>query len=202
MPEERRCPSCRALVALDADWCGQCFTSLAEIPQTHDEVGATSASPDAAGWPCRVCGSRNPIESDVCVTCGTPFATLMREEPERRDVAPRDAVAWSLLFPGLGHRAVGRTTDGVVRGIVFALSFGMALLLGVAGVRSGPAFAVFLLLLLTGLAVYALSAVEAHRLASGGDLLIPSRPLLWALVGLIFVSIAILALAVMGATRR
>lgn len=149
-----------------------------------------------------MCGGRNPIDADTCETCGTPFAALMRDEPERRDVSPKDAVAWSLLFPGLGHRAVGRTPDGVARGIVFALSFGMALLLGVAGVRSGPAFGVFLLLLVTGLAVYALSALEAYRLASGGDLLVPSRALLWVLVGVIFVSIVMLALAVVSATRR
>jgi hypothetical protein len=126
----------------------------------------------------------------------------MREEPVRRDVSPKDAVAWSLLFPGLGHRAVGRTTDGAVRGIVFALAFGMALLIGVAGVRSGPAFGVFLLLLLSGLGIYVLSAVEAYRLASGGDLLVSSRALMWILVGVIFLAIVMLALAVVSATRR
>jgi ribosomal protein L40E len=214
--EDRRCPSCHALVALDADWCGQCFTSLVEPVSAPERIEPASASeriepasrsgdgaaPPEAGWPCRVCGGRNPIEADSCETCGTPFAALMRDEPERRDVSPKDAVAWSLLFPGLGHRAVGRTSDGVVRGVVFVLSFGMALLLGIAGVRSGPAFVVFLLLLVTGLAVYALSAVEAHRLASGGDLVVPSRPLLWVLVGVVFASIVMLALAVVSATRR
>jgi len=126
----------------------------------------------------------------------------MREETERPDVSPKDAVAWSLLFPGLGHRLVGRPTDGFARGVTFGLAFGMSLLVGVAGVRSGPALGVFLVLLLTGLTVYVGSAVEAHRLASGGDLLVSSRVLMWILVGVIFLSIALLALAVVTATRR
>jgi hypothetical protein len=60
----------------------------------------------------------------------------------------------------------------------------------------------FLLLLVTGLAVYVLSAVEANRLAQGGDVLVPSRTLMWVLVGVIFLTIIILALAVVSATRR
>lgn len=200
---------------MDAEWCGQCFASLVdESSEGGTEIG--TGSPTAAdeepgpapgqgteaGWPCGVCGARNPIDADSCLTCGTPFAMLMREETDRPEVAPKDAVAWSLLFPGLGHRLVGRSTDGFARGVVFALAFGMSMLVGVAGVRSGPALGVFLVLLVTGLAVYVVSAVEAHRLATGGDLLVPSRVLMWILVGVIFLSIALLALAVVTATRR
>lgn len=220
MPDEPRCPHCHALVSVDAEWCGQCFTSL--IPERSGEpsgqppdepgdeppvepsgtVDPVSGGPPSAAWPCGVCGGRNPIDADSCQTCGTPFAALMRADEERPEVEPKDAVAWSLLFPGLGHRAAGRGTDGLARGVLFGLAFGMAMLIGVAGVRSGPALGVFLLLLTTGLAVYVLSAVEAHRLASGGDLLVASRTLLWVLVGVIFLSIVLLALAVVTATRR
>lgn len=165
-------------------------------------TGEAAAGDAVGGWPCRACGERNPIDADACVTCGTPFAATMREEPERPDVAPKDAVAWSLLFPGLGHRAVGRPADGVARGIVFVLTFGMAVLLGIAGVRSGPAFGVFVLLLVAGVGTYVFAAVESWRLASGGDLLIASRTLLWVLVGVVFASVALLALAVVSTTRR
>ena len=163
--------------------------------------GATAVEADTAWWPCAVCGARNPIELDACARCGTPFADLMRDVPGgTRRSEPKEALAWSLIFPGLGHRVAGRPLDGLSRGVLFAMSFAMALLLGVAGVRSGPTFAVFALFLLTALVVYGGSAYEAYRIAQGGDLLIGSRPLLWVLVGLILLSVVMLALAVASAS--
>jgi hypothetical protein len=218
VPDERRCPSCDALVAADASWCGQCYTSLTVAASAVEEATASAPVTDAVGdgqasatagasegrlayWPCPVCDARNPIENDACVTCGTPFAAVMRSEPERAHVEPKDALAWSLLFPGLGHRKVGRPMDGLARGVLFGLSFGLAVLVGFSGVRSGPMFAVFLLLLLAGLGVYVLSALEAYRLAEGGDLLVPSRVLMWVSVGVVFLAVAMLALAVVTTTR-
>jgi hypothetical protein len=227
--DQRRCPNCDALVALDATWCGQCFarleeptdserpgrTDAAERPGTTDGAEPTTAgSADAAVgdvarteraaafWPCPVCDTANPIDADACVTCGTPFAEVMRREPDRPVVDAKDAVAWSLVFPGLGHRLVGRSTDGIARGVLFAIAFSMALLTGFGGVRSGPALGVFMIFLATALGVYVLAAVEAARLANGGDLLIPSRLLLWVLVLVIFVAVAMLAVAVVTSTRR
>jgi ribosomal protein L40E len=211
---DRRCPNCGALVAVDAEWCGQCFADLRARPEeplppavvrpTADPTGAgddgddtDAVSSDQAWWPCSVCGARNPIELEACARCGTPFADLMREVPtDRPSAEPKEALAWSLIFPGLGHRAVGRPLDGLSRGVLFGMSFAMALLLGFAGVRSGPTFVVFALFLLAALVAYAGSAYEAYRLASGGDLLVGSRPLLWVLVGLILLSVVMLALAV------
>ena len=219
---ERRCPSCGALVAADADWCGQCFADLrppppapsqppppptSGVPRTSGAAVATDApvptseAVDGAWWPCAVCGARNPLELDACARCGTPFADLMREAPSERPRAePKEALAWSLIFPGLGHRVAGRPLDGLARGVLFGMSFAMALLLGFAGVRSGPTFAVFALFLLTALVVYGGSAYEAYRIADGGDVLIGSRPLLWVLVGLILLSVVMLALAVASAS--
>ena len=212
---ERRCPSCDALVAPDAEWCGQCFADL----RSRDEAQPASAAPPARGgtaedgddvaasdvdarawWPCAVCGARNPIELDACARCGTPFADLMRDAPEVKSAEPKEALAWSLIFPGLGHRAAGRPLDGLARGVLFGVSFAMALLMGVAGVRSGPTFGVFVLFLVTALVVYGGSAYEAYRIAEGGDVLISSRALLWVLVGLILLSVVMLALAVASAS--
>jgi len=206
--EERRCPSCQALVAADATWCGQCYASLV-VPPRRDEPapapplgGVTDGGErTAAYWPCPVCGARNPIEADTCVTCGTPFAQVMRDATPGRTVDPKDAVTASLVFPGLGHRKVGRGTDGLARGVLFALSFGMAMLVGISGTRSPALFLVFVLFLATALAVYAFSAYEASRLAKGGDLLISSRVLLWVLVGLVMLSTLLLAMAVVTANR-
>jgi hypothetical protein len=216
--DERRCPSCQALASADAAWCGQCFASLdpdvSGAASTRDgtvpglETGAGEPASDGTSrpapyWPCPACGERNPIESDACVTCGTPFAALMRTEAEKAEVAPRDALVWSLVFPGLGHRKAGRPADGVARGLLFGVTVGMAILVMFGGGEGGAATSgVSLLLLLAGLGVYGLSAVEAYRLAEGGDLLIPSRMLLWVLVGVIFLAIGLLGLAVVTAARR
>ena len=54
----------------------------------HDHRGA-----DAPGWPCAVCGTRNPIESDFCETCGASFASLMRQETVHIKVDPQGGVA-------------------------------------------------------------------------------------------------------------
>jgi hypothetical protein len=208
---ERRCPACGALVSADAAWCGQCYADLRTLepePTPGDgsddrsgRPGEPTPSPEEPFWPCPVCAGRNPIELEACATCGTPFAELMRDEPVRPDITPKDALAWSLVFPGLGHRLAGRPLDGLARGVLFAVAFLMALLVGFAGVRSGLAFLVFALFLLTGLAVYAGSAFEAYRLASGGDLLVSSRTLLWVLVGVVLVAVVLLALVVVGASR-
>jgi ribosomal protein L40E len=212
---ERRCPNCNALAAPDAEWCGQCFASLREAPSppmpdppapaaTATGEGAAETDEAArrpAGWPCAVCGGRNPIESDVCATCGTPFATVMRTDPARRPVDPQEAVRWSLIFPGLGHRLVGRSMDGLARGALFAISMAMAVLLAFAGSASAATTGVLLLFVFAGLAVYAGSAVEAGRLARGGELIVGSRFLMWILVGMTFLSVGALALAVVGATR-
>ena len=219
---DRRCPSCGALVATDADWCGQCFATLSVSPEpdpvpasapvggaTDDRASAPpAASPEGeaastlpAFWPCPVCQARNPVAADACETCGTPFAQAMRGGSERPHVTPREAVTRSLIFPGLGHRAAGYATDGFVRAILFGISLSIAVLAGLGGVGSVALLAIVVVNLITAIGVYVLSAVEASRLAEGGDLLVPSRTLLWVLVGEVFLSIAIVGFAVVSATR-
>lgn len=228
---ERRCPSCGALVGPGAEWCGQCFARLvpepgggaqrrgagplpAEPGGTGEAAGPApgSAAPPAPGtvpaevpgpalpaWPCPVCGNRNPLEADACQACGTPFARLF-EEGQRPQVSPRDAVVRSLLFPGAGHAAAGRTGEGVLRGVLFAWTLGMAALFlsawrgtaaVVAGLYGGAA-----------LAVYVLSALEAHRLAEGEEPLVPTRALLWGSVALIAASGLLVALTIVAAAGR
>jgi hypothetical protein len=149
-----------------------------------------------------VCGEHNPIEADACTVCGTPFAAMMRLDGSAERGTPRDALAWSLIYPGLGHRKAGLPLDGLARGILFTMTFGMALLIGLGGVRSGPVFALFVVYLLLALAVYAGSAYEARKVALGGGLIVPSRPLMWATVGLMLLSVVSLAVAVGTATAR
>lgn len=127
---------------------------------------------------------------------------MMRMAGSQERASPRDAVAWSLVFPGLGHRKGGLPLDGLARGILFTMTFGMALLIGLGGASSGTVFGLFLVYLVLALAVYGGSAYEAYRVARGGGLLVPSRPLMWATVGLMLLSVVALAVAVGAATSR
>jgi hypothetical protein len=227
--QDRRCPSCGALVSADAQWCGQCFTSLTE-PLPADEpappanrpaapadervpasggVGTSEPAGTGAGaprtaptWPCPTCGTDNEIELDACAVCGTPFAALMRQDDRPPEIAPKDALAWSLIFPGLGHLKTGHGADGLARGVLFLLLFAMALLTGLSGSSVGAVLGLFAVFMCLALAVYAGSAYEAYRLASGGEPLVSARTLLWVTVGVILVSIVLLAVTVMTAARR
>jgi hypothetical protein len=200
-------------VSADAAWCGQCYASLVGVSAepgeptppvatraTNDEVlAAPSTEPF---WPCPVCGTRNPIDADLCRTCGTSFAEVMRADAERPDVTPKEALTSSLLFPGLGHRKVGRPMDGLARSVLFVVTGGMALLLGTTGLRTAVAFAAFALFFLAAVAIYALTAYEAYRLAEGASPFVSSRQLLWAFAAVISASVAIIAIAVVSGSRR
>ena len=198
----------------DAQWCGQCFAPLGPDAPAVPEGPAGPAAPSPPGtaeagagpkrdatWPCQVCGAGNPLDADVCATCGSPFAASMRAHEERPAVRPRDAVVWSLIFPGLGHRLVGRSLDGFARGALFAMTAGMSVLLAFSA-SGGATAAVLIAFVLAAVGTYVLSAVEAARLAEGGDVMVASRVLLWVLVGMTFLSVGALAVAVMGASRR
>jgi ribosomal protein L40E len=204
-----RCPNCSALVSEDAEWCGQCFTSLRVAPAPASPTlpaptrtpGPATAGGDGsvvATWPCPTCGAQNPIELDVCAVCGTSFAQLLRQEELRPSISPRDAFVWSLTFPGLGHAKAGRGPDGIARATLFVLTFGLALIIVISGVHSAPVLGVVALLLVSALTVYLGSAVEAYRIASGEAPLVSARALLWATVALIMVSVALLSLSVVG----
>jgi ribosomal protein L40E len=200
-------------VSADADWCGQCFTSLRTrasdpVPSTGpllvrpaDEANAQDRG-SAAAWPCPTCGAQNPIELDMCSMCGTSFAQLLRQEEPRSTVSPRDAFLWSLTFPGVGHAKAGRTPDGIARGTLFVLTFGLALVIVISGVSNAAVFAVVTLLLVSALTLYLGSAVEAYRIAEGGSPFVSARTLLWATVALIMVSVSLLATAVVTVSSR
>ena len=214
---DRRCPDCGALASPDAEWCGQCLRSFAEpapepqparepAPQ-HAAVAAGSAE-TASGerpapvWPCPACGNENPIELDSCAVCATTFATLMRQDDAPPAVDPTDALKASLLFPGLGHRRVGRSLDGLARGVLFSVLASMAATMFISGVTTSGTVGVFALFLGAALLVYVGSALEAYRLAEGGQPFLSSRALLWATVVVIIGSVLLLAVSVVTVARR
>ena len=196
-------------MSADADWCGQCFTSLrAPIPEPAPVTPAPIRTQDLAEggvalmWPCPTCGAQNAIDLDLCSVCGTSFGQLLREEAPSSTVSPRDAFLWSLTFPGVGHAKAGRAPDGIARGTLFVLTFGLALIIMVSGVSSPPVFGVVVLLLGSAMVIYLGSAAEAHRIASGGSPFVSARVLLWATVALIMVSVSLLAMSVITVNSR
>ena len=207
---------------MGAEWCGQCFADLRTpapalesdpepmpervpelAPGNTDPAGSppVQTSAGAAFWPCSVCGARNPIFLDLCETCGTPFAAVMRGTT-RRDVDPQAAFTRSLVFPGAGHAMLGYGIDGFARAVLFVLSLGIALFLLVAGLHRGPMLLAVGLSLGLAIAVYVVSAVEIAQLAARGRLLIPSKYLLWSAVVVMFLVVAAIALSVATSARR
>jgi hypothetical protein len=82
------------------------------------------------------------------------------------------------------------------------VTFGLGVLLAIAAAGSAALVGAFVLFLVAGIGVYVMSAVEAHRLASGGQLLVPTHILMWVLVGVVFVGITLLVIGVVTATHR
>ena len=223
---ETHCENCGAAVFQGAEWCGLCFEPIRKPRSAGDVEGVieTSAPPEtvdadtpAAGvtdavaeseakkapmWPCPACGDSNPIELDNCATCGTPFAALMRRDEAAPKVEPSVAFRRSLLYPGLGHQAVGRGADGLARGVLFTVFLSIAFLTLLSGARS-PAVDMMLLLFGGGaLLVYMMSAIEARQLADGGGLIVASRTLMWFTVGVLLSSIVIVAFVIGTAGKR
>jgi double zinc ribbon protein len=213
---EKRCVKCGAVLYEGVAWCGMCFEPVAPERATEQEpdaeptaaapVATTVAEPDVPTvpmWPCPVCEARNPMELDFCATCGASFASLMRQEKARVRVDPRAAFRRSLMFPGLGHRMIpGREVDGFARGVLFAMLLVATLMLGLSGVHAGAVQFLFLVYLTSSVLVYVLTAFEASRLAEGGEPLVSSRALLWATVGILIMSIIVVALVIGTAARR
>jgi hypothetical protein len=152
-------------------------------------------------WPCTTCGHDNPIELDACSVCGTSFATVMRSDERPAEVDPKDALVASLIFPGLGHRKLGRSLDGFARGLLFAIMCTLAIILAFAP-GSGILKAMFTLYLLLALAVYVESAWEAYRMAGGAPAWVSTRQLLWATAAIVIVSVFVLALSVITVAKR
>ncbi len=231
MSSERRCPTCGALVSADAEWCGQCYASLrppAAEPVRHSPAAEGRVAPDAAeeiraatpeptsaapgpaseaepAWPCPVCGNRNPIELNQCASCGTPFARLFQEAEPRPQVSAREAAAWSLALPGLGHWKCGRQLDGIVWMAICLWTVGTVILMLLSRTGSsglGPTIPLFVLFLAAIGVLWVTSALDAYRIASGVRPLVTSRALLWGSVALVILSVVLLAtLVVVPASR-
>jgi len=135
--------------------------------------------------------------------CGTPFAQLFAEPEERVQIAPARAMAWSLLWPGLGHWKAGHRLDGVARMVLFAWTLGtvVVFLASRSGGGLGSGTALFVLFLAASVLLYVVAAVDARRIASGEEALVSSRVLVWVSVGLVVASVVLAMLVTLPAAR-
>jgi hypothetical protein len=212
---ERRCANCGAALYEGAEWCNLCFTpasptrsevspdvTAVPIPGAERPTEPESEGSGLAGWPCPVCGERNPIQLDACATCGTLFADAMRRDEVRVAADPSSVFRWSLIYPGLGHAKAGRGLDGLARGVLFTMLLMVAIMVAFSG---GSAVLVTSLLVLFGggaALVYVASVVEASRLAEGGGLLVSSRALLWTTVSILLGSVLLVGIVIGTSARR
>jgi hypothetical protein len=147
-------------------------------------------------WGCPACLSDNPIEASACLTCGTPFGRLMEEASPTSTVAPGRAMAFSLIFPGLGHFVAGRGAEGLARAVIFAYAVGTALMVLIStSARPGPFLSLLVASVLVAGTLYVLSATDAARAARGEPPLLTPRLLLYGGAGLILLSVVILVVA-------
>ena len=109
--EDLRCPQCRGAVREGMPWCTQCYATLLPVEAAQESprlsAGVAPAPPRVAvqllpeelreaarRWPCTACEALNPLDEDVCGSCGSPFLSGVR-----------DAEPPLLALPGVGDVA-------------------------------------------------------------------------------------------------
>jgi hypothetical protein len=158
---------------------------------------------DRVVWRCPRCDTGNPIEASACSSCGAPFGKLFEDQTQRPSVPAGRAVRLSLLFPGLGHAAIGRGAEGLARGVAFAYAAAtvVTILVMRAGSGLGPFLALFLLSAMAAAAFYGLAALDAGRAANGEPPILSSRGLLYGASGLILLTVVVLVITGIRASR-
>lgn len=219
MVDTALCGQCGARNAVEADWCGQCFASMGEVPaagsklSTSDEVSATPTEPGTSeiavdsslksvegdaplvpgtgNWVCTACDRSNPLEAQECSACGTSiFAAFGAADEEKLEVDPQRALLRSVIFPGLGHALAGQGLLGAAIGGVTLMALGFGITLAATQVGSYG----WPLILLAG-GIWVAAALDSFRIASGAEDALLLRPrVVTALVGLVVVVVIMAAL--------
>jgi len=158
--------------------------------------GPVRRSPQGLIWACPRCDLENPIETRICSRCGARFESLFAQPDQRPKVDPGRAARLSLLFPGAGHIAAGRTAEGVARAVIFSWTVltVLAILIMRGGFRPGPLLPLVLLYLAAAAGLYGITAVDAGRATQGEPPLLSSRTLLYGVGGLILLTVGIMFL--------
>lgn len=122
-------------------------------------------------WTCPQCEFENALEASVCARCGIPLAAVLATEvaPQRELPPPGRALGLSVLLTGLGHMVMGRAAEGVARLILFLWAAGLGVMMLLSPRNSGPIVMVGVVFVLAALGLWAVTALDAFRLASGDE---------------------------------
>jgi hypothetical protein len=150
-------------------------------------------------WVCPMCSDENPMESQACTTCGTPFGRLFEEPGPPPRVSARGAAALSLVFPGIGHIVARHAADGLARAVVFA--FTLTMFVTILGSPSGgPLTPLLILFGMASALVYATTPADAARAVRGEPPILATRVLLIGATGLLAAATLVLVLGGPGLT--
>ncbi len=156
---------------------------------------------DTIVWDCPACQTENPIDAPICSACGTPFRQVLQEPEEPIGVDPGRAAMLSLIFPGVGHFAVGQRGEGIARGVVFAFALVTGIVSLGAVMRGSGGLSTMLMVMSLGAAggLYVVSTLDAGRAASRLPPLLPMRVLMYGGLGLMLATFGMLVIGAMGA---
>ncbi len=139
---------------------------------------------DELEWRCGVCEHWNPVGSNHCSVCGTPFGRTLGVESETpvRYVDQATLVVVSAVLPGVGHVLLGRTVMGVVRALTFLAWLIGGWLLARSAAAAGQSILPAVPLFLGALAVWASSIYDALAASTGRQELLTPRAFFWLVV--------------------
>jgi hypothetical protein len=147
-------------------------SGTANAARTDPIAGTSTQAPaDAnaalakARWTCTRCGEENTYNDENCAACGLSlFAPLVKRGPKAKE-APARSVLLGSLVPGGGFFVLGLAGSGVARLLMTMWALGIAVFLG----TQGALLALKILFVVAGLAVWAVSAVDALSAQRGDE---------------------------------
>lgn len=162
---------------------------------TETTDAATLPTPTRSGWECRACSEINDVENSVCVACGLSIYDSYGADSGQKAADPETALRRSIIFPGFGYGSLGFGGIGMVTGFLAVASVIVGGMLVIAGELSG------IVLIVTFVAIWAISVVDVIRLAQGEPVPL-LRPRVLSVVGgiVVVLLLAMVLIAFQSAT--
>jgi hypothetical protein len=148
-----------------------------------------------------VCDSVNPFQLQLCSVCGAPFAATLRErEPQRPQRDPGTAALLSLLLTGAGHAYLGLWGQAVARAVT---SLWVLFVMLSSALQQGLRAPMPMAFGAAAFALWTVTAHDAYREAIGepSGVLLTRRRFLYAVLGLLALSIVMVFATALGARR-